>query len=426
MNFEDLHNDLNSFPEELNFSDARWEEALSVIKAHEAKRRRVAWGGAFSALAVLIVISFLAVQQNSEVTSEFTPRKEVQSLDSRVKTEVKTTSTSKELIRNPENEDFKLHSNKLSEKNNIKIENSNSRTSTLDVLDENLETLLTKKITLNNPVYPVQNRKIDAAGETEKRDFYDPNVLKVKGLSQDLSNILCLAPLTKTFSLLKMSHGQAILKGDRISIGKKGFKMQSKFLALKALVSPWAEFGRSNKLGKLSPTYGIDYQYPLTRNVSVSASVEYSSIENIDLPVSSAQTVYGLGFESNVTTVHTKKIHLINVPLNLVFRPIPRVQLSSGLGLSYLLTASNNLEEHLVKNNSSTILSSSGGKGYITSFNRLMVYSRVGINYWFSERNSLQVGLQYGLSDFSSDDAFKSNEKDKNSKMNIGLSRAIK
>lgn len=51
MNFEDLHNDLNSFPEELNFSDARWEEALSVIKAHEAKRRRVAWGGAFSALA---------------------------------------------------------------------------------------------------------------------------------------------------------------------------------------------------------------------------------------------------------------------------------------------------------------------------------------------------------------------------------------
>jgi len=124
--------------------------------------------------------------------------------------------------------------------------------------------------------------------------------------------------------------------------------------------------------------------------------------------------------------VHTKKIHLINVPLNLVFRPIPRVQLSSGLGLSYLLTASNNLEEHLVKNNSSTILSSSAGKGYITSFNRLMVYSRVGINYWFSERNSLQVGLQYGLSDFSSDDAFKSNEKDKNSKINIGLSRAIK
>ncbi len=29
MNFEDLHNDLNSFPEELNFSDARWEEALA-------------------------------------------------------------------------------------------------------------------------------------------------------------------------------------------------------------------------------------------------------------------------------------------------------------------------------------------------------------------------------------------------------------
>ena len=54
------------------------------------------------------------------------------------------------------------------------------------------------------------------------------------------------------------------------------------------------------------------------------------------------------------------------------------------------------------------------------------MYSRVGINYWFSERNSLQVGLQYGLSDFSSDDAFKSNEKDKNSKINIGLSRAIK
>ena len=426
MNFEDLHNNLNSFPEELNYSDARWEEALGVIKAYETKRKRVVWGGVFSALTVFIVTSFLAVQQNIEVTSEFAPREEVQSLDSFLKTEVTATSSSKELIRNPVNEAVKLLPNKSSEKNYIKIENSSSKTSTLDAFEENRETKLTKKITSDKPFYPVKNRKSDAAGEIEKSEFYVSNVLKVEGLNQDLSNKISLELLTKTFSLLRMRHGQAVLKGHRISIGKKGFKMRTKFLALKALVSPWAEFGRRNKLGKLSPTYGIDYQSPLTRNISVSASVEYSSIDNIDLPVSSAQTVYGLGFESNVTMVHTKKIHLINVPLNLVFRLIPRVQLSSGLGLSYLLTANSNIEEHLVKNDSSTLIGSSPGKGYITPFNRLMVYSRVGINYWFSERNSLHVGVQYGLSDFSSDDAFNSSVNDKNSKISIGLSRTIK
>lgn len=426
MNFEDLHNNLNSFPEELNYSDARWEESLGVIKAYETKRKRVVWGGVFSALTVFIVTSFLVVQQNIEVTSEFAPREEVQSLDSFLKTEVTATSSLKELIRNPENEAVKLSSNKSSEKNYIKIENSSSKTSTLDAFEENRETKLTKKTTSDKLVYPVKNRKSDAAGEIEKSEFHVPNVLKMQGLNQDLSNRLSLEPLAKTFSLLKMRHGQAVLKGHRISIGKKGFKMRTKFLALKALVSPWAEFGRRNKLGKLSPTYGIDYQSPLTRNISVSASVEYSSIDNIDLPVSSAQTVYGLGFESNVTMVHTKKIHLINVPLNLVFRLIPRVQLSSGLGLSYLLTANSNIEEHLVKNDSSTLIGSSPGKGYITPFNRLMVYSRVGINYWFSERNSLHVGAQYGLSDFSSDDAFNSNVNDKNSKIILGLSRTIK
>ena len=147
---------------------------------------------------------------------------------------------------------------------------------------------------------------------------------------------------------------------------------------------------------------------------------------NIDLPVSSHQTAYGLGFESNVTTAHTNKIHLINAPLNLVFRPTPRVQLTTGIGLSYLLTADNTLEEHFVTNSSSTLLKSSEEKGYITSFNQVLLFSRVGIQYWITERNSLQFGFQYGFSDISSNEAFNSDIKHKNSKINLGISRIIR
>gem|GEM_PF-4472759 len=76
MNFEELHNELNSYPEDLKFQDAHWDQALKGIKRYELKQRLKY---VFSSLAILLLIgsSFYALQNETNAAlAEYTPRTE--------------------------------------------------------------------------------------------------------------------------------------------------------------------------------------------------------------------------------------------------------------------------------------------------------------------------------------------------------------
>ncbi len=484
MNFEDLHNELNSYPEDLKYTDARWEEALAVIEAHETKvrKRKAVFSSASAAVVVAITCWFLL--PSKQVLSEYSPRhsavtlfeetaseelEELPLVISEEKTDKQKSvaynseknmlndiaTSSKEILDTPEDHarliekestihaeaelaepivvdeingenidlSAKIEEAKIEEK--IKelpqLKKSEEMTSS-EVISKETEGVETiTPQTADNPLFINKKSSPDSYVNTDIDEVVDYSSTILRDQVMAVNKL----PL-KSRALVTQIPKASLLKNKELVVGYNGFTIYKNFLGAKFGLNPWADFGRTDLLGGNNASIGLFYEKLITDPFSWSAGVEYFSVTGIDLAVSSSNTSYNYGAESTVTTAHTNKAHFIAVPVNLSFRPFNRVQLKLGAAPGMLLETDNTVEEHFITHRSSELLSQKEAKGYRTSFNSMNITATAGVNYWFSKRNSLQIVYHKGLTDFSKNEAFNNSEKDLVTRIEISLNRVLR
>ncbi len=508
MNFEELHNELNDFPEDLKYSDARWEEALAVIEAHEAKIAMRKKAGAALSILLLIGCGFIFYPFNASNYSEYTPREidlnSIQSstvqneilrheeLNSEYEVALIESKPSKELgikdvpvqIEEEAMKEINQASSKKISNNVAKDSESNSIPTALEsqaatileiqkIASENVKGQIEPSETNNAAVnYANQAQKADAFraedGEesnnfrnsevpfiasipefsTQGEEFMS-NEIEIHtpiGLQQEGKNAKAdftssslgsrVVPNSESFRLSKLNKRNPSLSFNlprkKLASDKKivnrdnSFRIYRQYFGGKIGVNPLAKYGRLNQWGGTNPSVGLYYENAISEKVFWNAGLEYFNISSIYLPVSSEETSYNYGFESNVLTVHTDRAHFVSAPIYLGVRPLKRVQLKLGGSLNILMETQNTLEEHHVTNESSTLLNQDNTRGYRTSFNSLGFTGAAAMNFWITETTSLQFTYHYGLSDFSRNDVFQNQTVNQNTRFELSINKVLR
>jgi len=471
VNFDELHNELNSFPDDLKYTDQRWDDALVVIKKHERKVLLIKMGF-FMTLVSVLVCGFL-LAEGKETLAEYTPRDQESIGLSLIEANGFTES-------NPESNDIfssadtrestiskdsgsdRLESKEESFTNLETINNSRtnradqirksdftnlievkpsqiepevstseievqSRNSSLNSAEESdLSNTTSENEFSNNTVkvsLPVIDQKADLDKETIQSDFLnqkDEIIITTPPSRSSKDNFQAkLGPIKRRKSLLESTQiGVAISrKKDRLHLPLP-FGAHKQFLGVKIALNPYTDFGtvqgfRDNLL------LGAFYEKPISDILSLSLGADYLQINSIDRPFSSTNTSYNYGIEHRVTTVHTPKAHFVSVPLDLGLRLKNRFQIRTGLSALILVQTENILENKLERNTSTELLSSESTKGYRTNLTSLNINAQLGMRYWWSQRNALQCTYYQGLNSFTQ-------SSDKTSRVEISLIRSVR
>jgi len=93
VNFEELHNEINSYPPELNYKDEYWQGALKVIKAHERKQALKKWGSISLCALLLSFGVFSALQSEPKLQAEYSPRPSVSNIETLDQISIQNTTT---------------------------------------------------------------------------------------------------------------------------------------------------------------------------------------------------------------------------------------------------------------------------------------------------------------------------------------------
>jgi len=477
LNFEDLHNELNSFPAELNYTDARWLEALKVIKAHERKQAAKKWG--FISLCALLISfgGYSALQRETNQLSDYQPRSQYDSENLSLIFEYQSSPTfdsesevfsekftknnnqtknlsspeisindSKQLnqkraensghleqqktnIAEPKMDDFSQKS-KVDKDHSLDLAESQIDRSTVEgqqASAPNNSTTIGDKVIVKDPFNMLTDNIIHPKAESTDYDGntrieIDPSEQKGEVDTNQIPDFM-----RSKFPNLKLTAPSNFLAGTKQDVqSKKRYSMPLKFVGIKVGVIPLAEFGRTDNYFKTEFSAGALVQLPITESLGFNFGLDYLEISGMETPLSSTHTSFGFGFENHITSVHTSKIQFLSAPLNLTYQVSSRFQLEAGLGADYILNSKNTLEQHLQSNSKFETVSSEQTSGYFASYNRILINSNLGINYWLTSKLKFGFNYQLGLSDLTQNTAFNSEQKDRNSRLNITLTKVLR
>lgn len=480
MKDNNLHSSHN-YPDDLKYSDQNWEMALEGIKDHERSvfYKRVFGIGAAIAVLTLLFVLFQYNSNSIEAQWAKTNSRNIEfvSLNTNAKTFSNNNKLDNASSNNPNsiakitsNENNKVsvlpnekHANSaeallvnntnhingglkpffdkpLSNKthsntNNIGVDNSiNSANSTANINVSSLKKEK-EKIRLNN-VTPGLNNKGEVLNNPKtivKNVFPDPSrsLLKVaennnyNNPKQDIVLAYHLKPLILlNAKTIPNKYAFVVNPDSRVKKVKQSnsFYIPLDALSLKVSVSPWIQYGKHDYWSGLNPSLGIEYE----RNgnnpfYSWSIGLNYFEVSKVPLQLSRSETSLGYGYESTITTVNTDHMHFLSLPVMVSHRFKDRFQLGAGLGVSYLVTASNTVTQTRETNFTSELLSSEKSNGYVQGFQSINYFSLIESRYWINPSFSVGAKYQYGLSDISINDEFGDVLKHSNSKIEFSL-----
>jgi hypothetical protein len=452
LNFEDLHNELDSFPEELNYSEERWAEALAVIEAHEASvLRKKFLAGITSAVAAFVVFAVF-MPFNFQENSSYSPRANAIQLLAWESENLQNSSVNSEAV-SERLEEVSIASQKMEFSTDENVKALSPKSNTISVSDTNFKkealvensgsaqeerTQLDEVVLSEEPLQKEFVKLTSSTQSVETKEEPKGILLKDESLGKltlDLasSNLNFQLPEqriqgigVRTSLLQSRKKRNNKLRSKELRTSRSIFTVYKEFVGFKVGVNPWSDYGTSMATSSYNPSVGLFYESIIRPNISWSAGAEYFNINSFDLAVSSSQTSYNYGAESNITQVHTNKAHFISLPLSIGVRPFSRVQVKGGVAPGVLLETENTLEEHFVSHDTKELLSSNETRGYRNSFKTLQVTATIGANYWFSKRNNIQFTLHKGFTDFSKNEVFGNSNDDSTSRFEISLNRVIR
>ena len=466
MNFEELHNEINSYPPELKYKEDHWKGALSLIKAHERKQAAKKWLLILASAFVIYLGVYSSFEDELNQLADYVPRTSQKMLENhengdQVKnhvgsnakdnlhtlnndgTQLKNVKTDNSLDKGDQisilKEDVINVTNVTIQDKQVLTENYKTQNSGFDI-DESSVTQKTKdkEINILTPIISKEDQAISSRNVEEKPVQFLANVV----LSEDLLDTKNLSPLENEESLTstelspsymvsKMSNflietRDKRIRGSKQNVLPQTFSQPLKFIGLQIGLIPLSEYGRSNKMSKIDFSAGVIAQKPISHNLGVSLGLSYFEISGMETSLQITQTSYGFGFENNITKIHTDKVQFLKAPINLTYDIGSRIQLESGLGVEYILYSKNFIEQSKETNAGINSLGSEETSGYFSAFKRASLHTNVGLSFWLNQRYRLGVNYQFGLTDITKNETFNSESKHKNTSLNFTLTKLIK
>ncbi len=475
MEEKDIHKLSNSYPEDLRYSDDKWEMALDGILAHEKKvrnRRIIGFVVGLGILALsLILYSILNSSTNTE-GKKIAAKKDI-SIQRLMKKNHGNSARKKDSItkdslvqnnNNPSNNaDFTPVNNKTNKNNSAKKNKIKNKLSSKNTNSSTQKHAGNVKTSVSNKDY---NQEIGKTKKTKSLDISAKEVGNNKSITDDKKNgdpittnneIKSSTSISHTTQLkndisanykneksfispikrrpIKISNFENRCKNNIQEIhyvitqnnpSKKQFIVPFDAISLVLSSSPWVDYGKNTYFKGIQPSMGLQYERNGLNKFSWKVGINYAVISDLPITLERATISYGYGVRREITSIKTDQLHLLSLPVQVSFRIHKRMQFTGGVGMSYLLTANNTLVKTKENYQASQLVSTEQAHGYIQGFKRTTFYTLLGANYWFTEKNSLGFNYQFGMSDISIDDEIRETIDDKNSKFEIVFKRIIR
>lgn len=438
MNINELDKELQSFPDDLQYSEAHWEKALAGIEAYEKKQRRKG----------IILYSTIGVIVLSLVTVLFiyeSPQSHITEGTAQPGSTIDSLNTSDESVNQPlakKIKSEKIQTSESTDESNSVVEEENPDVEVLVNTKESSSSNYPIEIELVENNENTTNTKIPAKSATSVSQ--SETMTPESDASENLASQLDSEEGVGVAASRDMASNES--KKARVDYRRMKTQQIDNDLILPALAtrdfepiindnrlwqmhvrigtSIWSDFGKKD-IALRDFTLGLMYQRTLNNSWSLGAGLDYFMVNDLPQTITRTQVNYTYGYDSTSTRLITDRLHYFAIPIEATYKVNSRLNATMTIGLSYMFWTENRLSVSTSNYEGIRTDQFSETSGYVDTYKRFNTYISPGITYQFSERFWLGGEFQIGLTDITPDEVFKSNLYDRNSKVFIYLRHRI-
>ncbi|MCC6600294.1 MAG: PorT family protein [Crocinitomicaceae bacterium] len=174
------------------------------------------------------------------------------------------------------------------------------------------------------------------------------------------------------------------------------------------------------------PSLSLNIERNWNNRFSTTTGLEYFSISKVRSPYSQTSVSYDINYKKTVTTVETHRLHYLSLPVRLYYRPGAKHQFQVGMGISYMITGTNEISEYLQTSSEDTLLNRYDDNGFVSGFRDLSVHAEVGYSYRIIRKVWLGTSFQFGLTDITRNNYFGNDAFNRNSRLLLYLKMNFK
>lgn len=163
---------------------------------------------------------------------------------------------------------------------------------------------------------------------------------------------------------------------------------------------------------------GIKYNYFITPKLGINTGLTYSRLSQ-DISRTYQNIDYGFGQNDQTTTIRTKRIDYVELPVNLLFNVSNNHFVSLGTHLGYAIQS----KDMVTATGSSKDTNSSG---YLNAINRWDIQLNAGYSYSITKQWIVSANYYVGLKDVSKNNVFKNANFDNNNGLRLTIGYQLK
>jgi hypothetical protein len=327
---------------------------------------------------------------------------------------------------------------KIKKSRNPKSEINNNALTSID--NSNI-----KKIEKSDQIIPVMEEEIRTENlhivKKEKRNISGSNKIDAQKPVSQNENLIPITELetqkavsqsgtqnatdsTKNHSEIPAANADStIKKADTLTIAvtsntvvpqiEKEKNVRKNMFSIEAgasFIAGWS-YGDTTEGRGFNPIFGLGYTRILNSNWSVHTAVYYNTISRLNSSSYTAHHInYDFGHNTIDTSITTKWLHYITVPVQLQYNLNAKNYIGAGMSLSYLITSSGTMSTFNQTPFAITNKKEMTQSGYCQGFNMWNATAMILYGRKLSNRFSINLIAYYGLTDLK-ENAFFSKQK---------------
>ena len=372
-----INHKLNS--REFDFDEKAWAGMETLLDAQQKKRRFGFWWY-FSASMFVVLVAGAAWFLNSR-----------QDLKGYVVLEKNNNALNKsETVSGKSNAEINK-SNTVLEKSNTALEKnetvsgkSKAEINKSDTVLEKNNTALEKNETVSEKSNTVLNQN---SAVSEQKDTFSAELAADSAKTAEQTFLTDSASLAETAKNSLTAPGKETKNAWGVLAGS-GF---------------WYQYqqtpGATNQKGGFPFTGGIYYQRSLSKRFELGLSLLYSSRGALNFDKTIANSNYGFGIESDLTTISPQTLHYLNIPLHFRFNLSQRSHIKVGASYYQLLATTSKVTHTIESSFASTFKNTEKQTGEHKGFRKNDIAAFIGYELTLFDRMNAGLQISYGFYD---------------------------
>ncbi len=173
-----------------------------------------------------------------------------------------------------------------------------------------------------------------------------------------------------------------------------------------------------NAAGAVNLHGGIRYNYFITPKLGINTGLTYSRL-NQDISRTYQNIDYGFGQNDQTTTINTKRIDYVELPVNVMYNVSNNHFVSLGAHAGYAIQSKD-------KVTASGTSEDANSNGYLNAINRWDIQLNVGYSYSLTKQWIVSANYYVGLKDVSKNNVFKNANFDNNNGLRLTIGYQLK